>query len=415
MGAMKGLVKTRFAAAVLTFCLAAALAGYFRLANSPAADFPYLSWTGWTISDFLRQPRANLVFLGSSLMLVPLDGVDADYLKRRVDGSQHHHSAYFEDKFQEKTGLNLRTFNFALPGEMPSDAYLIVKNLLVGQRQPDVIVYGVGPRDFLDNMLPSPSATDPYRFLSRFGDISQIADRVMPDWQQKLDFDLGRACYFYGHRADLSTAGARKADAVMDKIIPLPKTVKSISFDERREIMPDFRPCQILPGQAWFRPSTEADRAAFVDNLAEYRKRYATMKWDTYISQMRFFADTLNSANAKGIKVVVVTMPITELNRSLLSNLSWEAYRNGVVAMAKRKGATVLDFSESLEFKQSDFGDTVHLHAGGGKHLFDLVMARLAVDNNVISALQSGQSGVMPNSHSTGTEEHDLAKRGQQL
>lgn len=436
MGAMNGLLKTRFVAALLTFCLVAAVAGYFRLGNSAPQDFPYLSWTGWTISDFLRQPRPNLVFLGSSLMLVPLDGVDADYLKRRVDGSQHHHSSYFEDKLKQITGLNLRTFNFALPGEMPSDGYLIVKNLLYGEKKPDLIVYGLGPRDFLDNMLPYPSATDPFRFLSRFGDISSIAARVMPDWLQQMDFDLGKACYFYGHRVDLSTGSLRGANAVLDKIVPLPGKMPSISLDDRRLIMPDFRPCQILPGQAWFRPSTAADRAVFVDNLAEYRKRYATMKWDTYISQMRFFADTLNTAHERGIKVVVVTMPVTQLNRGLLSDLSWEAYRKGVIAMARRKGATVLDFSESAEFCQSDFGDTVHLHAGGGKRLFDLILARFSQDNSVLTALRGGRSGIKPaiaddnlrsgqDTRAPGEERHfahlkqrhqrDLAERGKRL
>lgn len=384
---MKGFLKTRFAAALLTFSLAAACAAYFQMGRLLPQDFPYLSWTGWTITDFLKQPRANIVFLGSSLMLVPLDGVDADYLGHRIDGSQHHHSVYFEQKFKELTGLNLRTFNFALPGEMPSDAYLIVKNLLTGPKKPDMIVYGVGPRDFLDNMLPSPAATDPYRFLSRFGDIAPIADRVMPDWQQRLDFDLGRACYFYGQRADLSAEGARSADALLNRLVPLPEKARTLSFDERRAILPDFRPWQILPGQAWFRPSTAAERANFVDNLSEYKKRYATMKWDTYISQMRFFADILNTAQENGIKVVVVTMPITELNRSLLSRVSWDAYHNGVITMAKRKGAYLIDFSHSKDFSQSDFGDTVHLHAGGGKRLLDLVAGQLSQNKSAVSEL----------------------------
>jgi len=383
---MKGLVKTRFAAALLTFSLAAAFAGYFQLGALPAQSFPFLSWTGWTIQDFLKQPRPNVVFLGSSLMLVPLDGVDADYMNKRVDGSQHHHSVYFENQFDKQTGLSLRTFNFALPGEMPSDGYLIVKNLLTGEKKPDVIVYGVGPRDFLDNMLPSPSATDPYRFLSRFGDITPIAGRMMPDWNQRLDFELGKACYFYGKRADLSELGTRAASSTLDKLVPLPANTKTISFDDRRSLMPDFRPCQILAGQAWFRPSTAADRANFVDNLSEYKKRYAKMKWETYHSQLSFFADTLKEAKANGIKVVVVTMPITELNRSLLSETSWNAYKNGVLSVAKNSGATTLDFSDSKDFTQSDFGDTVHLHAGGGKRLFDMILAKLSKNQEVLSA-----------------------------
>lgn len=390
MATLTGLFKTRFAAALLVFSMAAAGAGYLGFAGSKALDFPFLSWTAWTIKDFFKQEqKPNVVFLGSSLMLVPLDGIDADYLDRRVDGSQHHHSAYFEDKFKEKTGINTRTFTFALPGEMPSDAYLIVNNMLKGEKKPDVIVYGVGPRDFLDNMLPSPSATDPFRFLSRFGDISPVADRVMPEWQDRLDFELGKACYFYGKRVDLVNNAAKAATAVINTVLPLPANTKAASFDDRRLLMPDFRPCEVLQGQAYFRPVKGDQRGNFVDNLDEYKKRYKKMKWETYISQMRFFADTIDTANARGIKFVVVTMPITGLNRSLLSNIAWDAYRSGVIGMAKAKGATVIDFSESPEFSQDDFGDTVHLHSHGGKRFFDLLMDRLALEQSLLSVLQS--------------------------
>ncbi len=389
MGAMKGLLRTRFAAAMLTFCLLASLAAYFRIGYCAPQDFPFLSWTGWTIKDFLKQPqRSNVVFLGSSLMLVPLDGIDADYLNKRVDGSQHHHSAYFEDKFKEKTGLSLSSFTFALPGEMPSDAYLIVKNLLSGPKKPDMIVYGVGPRDFLDNTLPSPSSTDPFHFLSRFGDITPIANRVMPDCFQRLDFELGKLCYFYGKRTDLSVKAIQIASKAVGEMLPLPPNTKILSADDHHLILPEFRPCEVMAGQAWFRPSTAEDRKIFVDNLAEYRSRYAKLKWETYNSQMHFFADVLDEAKAKGIKVVVLTMPITDLNRSLLSNLSWNTYRSGVLGMAKQKGATLIDLSESKDFSQSDFGDTVHLHAGGGKKLFDLMMDRLAKEESVLSALK---------------------------
>lgn len=401
---MTGFFKTRFAAALVAFSLLALAAACFRPLKTEPQDFPFLSWTGWTITDFLKQKSApDLVFLGSSLMLVPLDGIDADYLNRRVDGSQHHHSAYFEDKFGEKTGCKLNTFTFALPGEMPSDAYLIVKNLLTGPKKPSVIVYGVGPRDFLDNMLPSPAATDPYRFLSRFGNVSPIADRVMPDWMQRLDFELGKLNFFYGQRGDLSVKAEKQTSKIIDALVPLPANTKELSFDDRHFLMPDFRPCQILAGQAFFRPSTKQDLETFVDNLAEYKKRYATMKWDTYISQMRFFADTLDVARQNGIKVVVMTMPITDINRTLLSDLSWNAYRSGVISMAKRKGATVVDFSENPEFTRSDFGDTVHLHSAGGKHLFDKLIDRLSGETTVLSAIQNG------------AKKEQIAERGSRL
>ncbi|MBX9571386.1 MAG: hypothetical protein K2X77_20995 [Candidatus Obscuribacterales bacterium] len=386
MGAMTGFFKTRFAWALLTFLVVGVAAAWLNFGAVSPDNFPVLSWTGWTIKDYLNsKQRPNIVFLGSSLMLVPLDGVDADYLGKRVDGSQHHHSVYFEDKLKEKTGLSLKTFTFALPGEMPSDAYLIVNNLLKGKNKPDMIVYGVGPRDFLDNMLPSPAATDPFRYLSRFGKIDQIADRVSPEFFPRLDYELGKVSYFWQKRADISQTAEQAATSLINAMVPLPVDGYPTTFDERRLLMPDFRPCEVPRGAAFFRPTTAAERNNFVDNLAEYKKRYATMKWDTYISQMRFFADALDVAHAQGIKAVVVAMPITDLNRQLLSNLSWDAYRKGVLAMAKRKGASVIDLSESKDFNRSDFGDTVHLHSGGGKKFFDVVIDQLAKNEDALA------------------------------
>lgn len=412
MGAMKGFLKTKFAWALLTFLVVGGAAAAANFAAVSPENFPVLSWTGWTIKDYLNsKQRPNIVFLGSSLMLVPLDGVDADYLKKRVDGSQHHHSVYFEDRLKEKTGLSLKTFTFALPGEMPSDAYLIVKNLLKGKNKPDMIVYGVGPRDFLDNMLPSPAATDPFRYLSRFGSIDPIIDRVSPEFFPRLDFELGKISYFWKKRADISQVAEQVATGFINTAVPLPFDAYPTTFDDRRLLMPEFRPCEVPKGAAFFRPTTAAERNNFVDNLAEYKKRYATMKWDTYISQMRFFADALDAAHAEGIKAVVVAMPITDLNRQLLSELSWDAYRKGVLALAKRKGATVIDLSESKEFNRSDFGDTVHLHSGGGKKFFDVVIDQLAKNDKALACFPA-DSRVAAKESSASSDKQKLSQRG---
>src|SRR5687768_16191875 len=54
-------------------------------------DFPYPTWTSWAIHEFQekKNDHPEVVFLGSSLVLVPLDGVDADYTKKQVDGAKH--------------------------------------------------------------------------------------------------------------------------------------------------------------------------------------------------------------------------------------------------------------------------------------------------------------------------------------
>lgn len=382
--------------AVLIFALVSATAGLSQFGKRQPIQFPYLSWTGWAIRSFVEHKGApDIVFLGSSLMLVPLDGVDADHLNQRIDGSQHHHSQYFQERFLQKSGLKASTFNFALPGEMPSDAYMITKYFLKDEKRPSILVYGVGPRDFMDNLLPSPSATDPFRFLSRFGDISTDAARFMPNWVDRLSFELGKLVYFYGNKEDLCDNACQLASNQVGAVSN-GASLKQLSFDEKRVLLPEYRPFELKPGQAFFRPTTPAQRKNFADNLDEYRKRYKKLNWNTFIGQMHFLSDTLAIAKQRGIQTVVLAMPITALNRSLLSDINWSAYRNSLKAVAASNGATFVDLSESNEFTLADFGDTVHLHSGGGKRLMDLLVDRLATSRAITSTLKDRSLATKP-------------------
>ena len=391
---MHRLIRSKFFIAVLAFGALSLLAGIYRFWQAQPTDYPYRSWTAWAIDDFLhQQQKPDLVFLGSSLMLVPLAGVDADFLNHRLDGSQHHRSVYFENSYRVKTGFQPRTFNFALPGEMPSDAYMITDFLLKGDRRPQVLVYGVGPRDFMDNLLPSPAATDPFRFLSRFGDISNYAPLMMPQFNERLSYELGRAIYLYGHKTDLADHFGAVAAKQVDHVAPLPASVKPASHEVIAHLLPEYRPFELQKGEAFFRPSSPADLNNFVDNVGEYRKRYKTLKRETFNTQLKFFHDTLETARQRGIQVVVVAMPITDINRGLLSASSWNAYHSAIKSIAADEGATFIDSEQETAFNRSDFGDTVHLHARGGKHFIDMLIGKLSQNPLINTCLKDGDSG----------------------
>ena len=127
------------------------------------------TWTQWALIDFAKQKDnpSPIVFLGSSLMLMPINLADAHFLNRTIDGATHHESVLFDHLINYDKKHHASNFNFALPGLMPSDAYLITNRMLSGNNHPQLIVYGLGPRDFLDNLLSSPASTDPYRCLSQ--------------------------------------------------------------------------------------------------------------------------------------------------------------------------------------------------------------------------------------------------------
>jgi hypothetical protein len=68
--------------------------------------------------------------------------------------------------------------------------------------------------------------------------------------------------------------------------------------------------------------------------------------------------------------VVLVAMPITDINRQILSDKSWALYNDSLKKLAANKQVTFYDMHATGKFANSkDFQDTVHLHSGGGAKL----------------------------------------------
>ncbi|MFA6209347.1 MAG: hypothetical protein WCT03_19155 [Candidatus Obscuribacterales bacterium] len=391
--------RSRFLVALASFVMLSAGLASISFGKTDPADFPVNTWTTWAIKDFLSdQKKPDVVFMGSSLMLVPLDGTDADHLNRRIDGSAHHKSVYFEDKFKQYSGQKVASYNFALPGEMPSDAALITRFLLKGEKAPKVLVYGVGPRDFMDNLLPSPAATDPFQYLSRFGDWSNRVNLIVPQWQERLNYELGRAFYTYGAKNQLAQNSDRVIKGVLDEVAPAPKTEKTKAelVAMRRLLLPDYHPFEINRDECFFRPESQSARPKFEDNISEYRKRYKTLKMETFNGQMQFLADILDTAKERQVHVLLVAMPITDINRNLLSDQSWNLYRNNLRKLAAnhQDSATFFDMQETKAFNISDFQDTVHLHSGGGAKLLDMIAKIMAQDKASMAALSDAKGDV---------------------
>jgi hypothetical protein len=383
--------------AVFALVVFLAINFYIATKNPEGANYKLdKSWVGWAVNDFVTSPnRPNVVFLGSSLMLVPLSGNDANYLNKKLDGSKHHHSQYFEDKLKQRTGYSASSYTFALPGEMPSDAYMVTNFLLKDDKRPDVIVYGVGPRDFMDNLLPSPSATDPFRVLSQLGPIDEHAPLFLPDWQARLDHELGKVFYFYKEREKITSQLAQLGTKGINDLLPAPKGAKAFSIFDRRQLLPAYRPAELEVGEAYFRPETAEDKKRGIfDNLSEYRKRYKTLKWDTFLTQMQFFASFLDTAKQRGIHVVVMAMPITDVNRSLLSDAAWGAYMNSVKVLAQAKGASYIDLHDCGAFLVTDFMDTVHLSPDGGRKMLDHLVETIRSDSTTLSYLNQNNAQI---------------------
>jgi hypothetical protein len=379
-------LASRTLAALLFFVLVSATWSTFRFGKLAAEDFPFDTWTSCAVSDFLhgiKQPP-DVAFLGSSLVLYPAGSVDADLLNHVIDGPHHHSILYFERKFFEQTGQLISTFNFAVPGEMPSDAYLITEHLFKGEKRPHVIVYGVGPRDFMDNLLPSPSATDPFHHLARFGDYSHLIDKVSPELSDRFNYELGRLFFTYGQKEDLSHGFDRGVSQLINAEL---SSVPTIPIYLRRVLLPEYHATEVGKQDCLFKSYATKPRPPFVDNISEYKKRYATLKWDTFLTQMEFLAKTMEVAHDRGIPFVLVSMPITDINRNMIAQTALEAYKRSLRLLAASKHATFVELDGTKNYTIADYEDTVHLHSGGGRKMFASVAQVLAHDPRVKEAL----------------------------
>src|SRR5207237_6863245 len=94
-----------------------------------------------------------------------------------------------------------------------------------------------------------------------------------------------------------------------------------------------------------------------------------------------------------GTHVILVEMPITDLNRSILQKPAWNAYRTGLQKLASDYGATFLNLEDSDKFSTSDFGDTVHLHSRGGRKLLDTIAGVVSQDVPTRAALKLPAAG----------------------
>ncbi len=71
-------------------------------------------------------------------------------------------------------------------------------------------------------------------------------------------------------------------------------------------------------------------------------------------------------------------MPLTAVNRALLPPVFWSNYQSELQEACAKTGAYYLDLSADSNFNQTDFVDTVHLNASGGRKLVERLAQTVA-------------------------------------
>jgi len=330
------------------------------------------TWTWWAVQEYLgTNPTPPVVLIGSSLIMHSLSRQDADFLNQDLDYVRHHRSIYLESLFKRKFGAdNAACFNFSLPGDLVSDNYMIVRTILTGEHKPQYVVMALSLRDFIDNAVNCPATTPPFRYLKRFTDISDIANLAMPKIWQQFDFRFGQVFYLWERKLDLQVLAEEWAKTLFrpwSQKAAAPSLLNNLDY---RHHVPANLHSEVEEGMA----IVKAHQPVTYDpNYADYKRRCGKANQPMFAIQAEFLRKALQICKERGIKVVVLNMPLTPENLALMPPGSYEQYLNTVRDCSAAQGFPFEDLNSDKRFGHSDFYDTAHMNASGGKKLAEAI------------------------------------------
>ena len=341
--------------------------------------FLYRGWAWWTLDSLRRESQPhNVALMGSSLMVSAIAGCDANFLNKPVDLTSYHKASYFDKLLTTTFGGAFDTYSLAAPGQMPSDAYLTLQAMVNTNHRPDVVIYGIAPRDFIDSFLSSPTDTEQFRYLKRVVNIDDVASGLYRSPIPHLDWFLQRSLYFYSYSLDLQMAFAHNWRHIMNVLAPTPPSKDPFTWYDRKKLLPLYLAGEYVPGCMVAGTLNRATAAAsFVDNTGEYKERYKKPEPHIYQTQFYFLRKIAAYCRRQEIKLILVNMPLTALNIGLLKPDVHTNYLKAIENFGVDQGIITFNLCDTKSFHQDDFHDSVHMNAFGGKKFFDRLTVAL--------------------------------------
>jgi|688.fasta_scaffold224666_2 hypothetical protein len=384
----KSKIISAFTISLVAFAAINAGLAYTPYAQVNPEISSYRGWSWWTVNDIRHATKpANVVLLGSSLMVAAIAECDANYLKHSLDLATYRGASYLDQALHNKLGGSFNTMNLSAPGQMPSDAYLTLKTALNEGMKPDVIVYGVAPRDFIDGTMQSPSDTEAFKYLQRIVDVSDCGSDFYASPFGKFDWLLQRSVNLYRISSDCRLTLERLSRHYLSHngVFDLPeKEGEAGPFATRLRAL--LRPFNIEPG-TFLALQTVRDRSSMIDNRRDYMDRYKNPDQKLYATQFRFLERIIGKCKKENIKLILVQMPITQDNVQILKPAHYTKYKDDLARVSADNKIALLDLCKFEQYDRSDYRDTVHLNGYGGKKFVDNLVSALSSDAALKSAL----------------------------
>jgi len=312
---------------------------------------------------------------------------DATYLNQVLDARTHHRSRYLEDLLAPELSKPVYCASLSIPGMNASDVSVVSTALLKPPKNPALVVYGIAPRDLMDNALSMPSQTSTFHLMEKISDLSAVGYDARLGIEARFKYCVNRALKFafplyryqeeialkWHHwcRNELACLAAKDSLAAKGTANPVAEGPEQIEkmLIALHAVQEEFDlPIHSVP-DSLAKPEDADLKNCYIASYNPFRKQQ-------YQSQFQFLSSFLDTCQTRGIKVLLVNMPLRGDSFQLMPDGFYQRYVNDVSSVATAKHAVFLDFEKTESFADADFVDQVHLSgAGGGKFVRYLARA----------------------------------------
>jgi len=362
----------RFSATISAFLVFAAISWTFhffaRAANLDRFELSQHSWAWWAAKcERDRQSPADVLLMGSSLVQRLLNEGEATYLHKTIGALSHRRSCQLESLLSAGLHRPVKTFSYAIGGLHASDASVVTSVLLQGTHQPGTIIYGIAPRDLMNCLLASPSATETFQLLNKIEEQKDVALIARTSTGEKFDYVaasiLSKLLPLFDFHTELAQCFRRAArhdlNAIVNQFVPHPQNPFCQADLIALKMLPEELDADI-PIHAF-----DPEHPGYEDNRLVYLSAYKPFRAKFYSLQKRFLDRLMQTCNQRGIQLILVNMPLRKDNFEAMDAGFYDRFHDDVKQLARTNHVPFIDMQTMCSFPFADFSDQVHLNGRG--------------------------------------------------
>jgi hypothetical protein len=345
------------------------------------------------LRDYLDSQRnADVIVVGTSLTLVPAVRLDDAFHGQRTrydDWYGRNHlleydkADYLAHLLSEAIGHPTDVANLGIVGSLMSDHYLIVEKALAAGKHPKAIVLMLAPRDFMDNTRSEVDKTPVYNILADFTAFNDfMAKNPPPD--RIFDFVVGNFWNCYKVKGDVKTILTTFACRHLDRQASL---FLSNKFQGKKYDPNDEYKAGRIVGVLDKVTPVYTRGPNVLSDIGEYKNVYLPINNKMIAEQEPYLERLLKLAHEKQIPVLVVNSPLMKENLALLPANVLSDYQQRLRRLSSQYEAVLFEPMESQSYVLTDFEDSCHMNAQGGKKFYTQLIQKMTEDKTLAQSL----------------------------